>query len=109
MTSDPAFWADVYERFAQKISIDHLREGELDAIHLPLYSFAKRVVDLAGAAIGLALVAPVLAIVAIAIKIEDGGPILFTQDRVGFRGRVFCMHKLRSMLTVLPWRYWLMG
>lgn len=89
--------ADVYERFAQKVSIEHLREGELDDLKLPLYSGAKRFVDLCFASVGLLLALPMLAVCALLIKFEDGGPIVFSQDRVGWRGRVFLMHKLRSM------------
>ena len=89
--------ADVYERFAQKISIEHLREGELDDISPPLYGSAKRVVDLLFATVGLVATAPLLAVAAILIKVEDGGPIFFTQERVGWQGRIFRMFKLRSM------------
>jgi len=89
--------ADVYERFAQKVSIEHLREGELDDLELPLYSGAKRIVDLGAAFVGLLLALPLLAACALLIKVEDGGPIFFSQDRVGWRGRVFLMYKLRSM------------
>lgn len=89
--------ADVYERFAQKVSIEHLREGELDDLELPLYSSFKRVVDLGFATVGLLVAAIPLALCALLIKLEDGGPVLFTQERVGWRGRVFRMYKLRSM------------
>ena len=43
----------------------------------------KRALDIAGGAVGVALAAPLLALAALAIKLEDGGPILFRQTRLG--------------------------
>lgn len=60
---------------------------------------AKRLVDIVGATIGLVLFAPVLALVALAIKLEDGGPVLFRQRRVGQEGRTFDVFKLRTMVV----------
>jgi lipopolysaccharide/colanic/teichoic acid biosynthesis glycosyltransferase len=59
---------------------------------------AKRALDIAGAALGLAVAAPVLAVAAAAVKLEDGGPILFRQERVGRGGRPFRITKLRTMV-----------
>jgi lipopolysaccharide/colanic/teichoic acid biosynthesis glycosyltransferase len=57
----------------------------------------KRVVDIV-AALGLLIAsAPLCALVAVAIKLEDGGPVLFRQTRVGRRGSLFMLRKLRSM------------
>ncbi|HEY3337278.1 MAG TPA: sugar transferase [Propionicimonas sp.] len=58
----------------------------------------KRTWDAAGAAVLLLLASPVMALVALAIKIEDGGPVLFRQTRVGLRGEVFQCLKFRSMV-----------
>ena len=57
----------------------------------------KRVVDVVAAICLLALSAPLCALVAFAIKLEDGGPILFRQTRVGRGGVLFTLRKLRSM------------
>jgi lipopolysaccharide/colanic/teichoic acid biosynthesis glycosyltransferase len=57
----------------------------------------KRLFDASLAAAGLVLSAPLWAIFAAAIKLEDGGPIFFRQDRVGLNGRVFDALKFRSM------------
>ena len=57
----------------------------------------KRAFDAALAGFGLVVSAPLWAIVALAIKLEDGGPIFFRQDRVGLGGRVFAALKFRSM------------
>ena len=58
---------------------------------------AKRVFDVAFACIGMALAAPVLIVAAVAIKVSDGGPVLFRQTRVGRHGTPFTMFKLRTM------------
>ena len=59
----------------------------------------NRLVDVALAGIGLVLTSPVLAAAAAAIKLEDGGPVLYRQTRVGKDGRDFEVLKLRSMLV----------
>ena len=58
---------------------------------------AKRLFDLAAAGIGLVLLSPLLLIVALAIKLDDGGPVMFVQRRVGRGNRFFAMRKFRSM------------
>jgi exopolysaccharide biosynthesis polyprenyl glycosylphosphotransferase len=57
----------------------------------------KRTYDVAGSALLLLLASPVMAAVALAIKLEDGGPVLFRQTRVGLRGQEFACLKFRSM------------
>jgi len=57
----------------------------------------KRFFDLLGASIGLMLSAPVIAISALAIKLESTGPVFYRQERVGEGGRRFMILKLRSM------------
>ncbi len=57
----------------------------------------KRILDLAGATAGLLLLALVYPIVALAIKLDSEGPVLFKQDRIGKNGRVFKLYKFRSM------------
>jgi lipopolysaccharide/colanic/teichoic acid biosynthesis glycosyltransferase len=59
----------------------------------------NRVADVAGAAFGLVLASPFLAAAAVAIKVEDGGPILFRQERVGKDGVPFELLKLRTMVV----------
>jgi exopolysaccharide biosynthesis polyprenyl glycosylphosphotransferase len=57
----------------------------------------KRVLDLAGAAIALVILSPLFALIAIAIKTGDRGPVLFRQHRIGLHGRPFRVAKFRSM------------
>ena len=59
----------------------------------------KRGFDILVSGAGLVVFAPVSLLIAIAIKLEDGGPVLFTQDRVGRHGRVFPAFKFRSMVV----------
>jgi lipopolysaccharide/colanic/teichoic acid biosynthesis glycosyltransferase len=59
---------------------------------------AKRGLDVLGAAIGLALLAPLLPFVALAIRLDSRGPVFFGQTRCGKDGRPFQMWKLRSMV-----------
>lgn len=61
--------------------------------------FTKRLFDILLSGIALVLLSPVLIITAIAIKIEDGGPIFFKQDRVTIGGKVFSILKFRSMIV----------
>ena len=58
----------------------------------------NRALDVAGASLGLALASPALAVAALAIKLEDGGPVLYRQRRVGRDGREFELVKLRTMV-----------
>ena len=59
----------------------------------------NRAADVVGASIGLALASPLLAAAALAIKLEDGGPVLYRQRRVGHQGRDFDLLKLRTMVV----------
>lgn len=59
----------------------------------------KRLFDITLSGIGLIGSAPLWAIIAAAIKIEDGGPVFFPQQRVGLGGRVFTALKFRSMIV----------
>jgi lipopolysaccharide/colanic/teichoic acid biosynthesis glycosyltransferase len=58
----------------------------------------KRLFDFTSASLGLLVLAPVIAVVAVLIRFKLGSPILFTQDRPGLNGKVFKMMKFRSML-----------
>lgn len=66
----------------------------------PLWQYvAKRLLDIAVSAAGLALLAPLAALIALVIRVESRGPIFFVQERSGLRGRVFRMFKFRSMIS----------
>jgi lipopolysaccharide/colanic/teichoic acid biosynthesis glycosyltransferase len=59
----------------------------------------KRALDITGSAAAIGLFSPVFIGTALMIKVEDGGPILFKQKRVGKGGRMFDMLKFRSMVV----------
>jgi sugar transferase EpsL len=60
----------------------------------------KRFIDLSGALVGLVISAPLLAAVAIAIRLRMGSPVLFRQVRPGLNGRLFAIYKFRTMLDL---------
>jgi lipopolysaccharide/colanic/teichoic acid biosynthesis glycosyltransferase len=59
----------------------------------------NRALDAAGAGVALAVSSPLLGLAALAIKLEDGGPVLYRQRRVGLRGEEFELVKLRTMVV----------
>lgn len=72
------------------------------APHPSLYGvgrFFKRAIDIVGSLLGLSLLAPVLLLVAIAIKFDSPGAVIFKQRRVGLNGVEFDMYKFRSMVV----------
>jgi lipopolysaccharide/colanic/teichoic acid biosynthesis glycosyltransferase len=64
-----------------------------------LSSARKRALDVLGALVGLALSSPVLAVAALAIRLEGGGHYIYKQRRVGRDGVPFDLYKLRTMVT----------
>lgn len=95
--------ADLFDMGSARIKMD-LFAG------VPLISFApvafddgslllKRLFDITAVILASPIVAPVLLLVALAIKLDDGGPVFFSQERVGLRKRPFRMYKFRSMVT----------
>jgi lipopolysaccharide/colanic/teichoic acid biosynthesis glycosyltransferase len=63
------------------------------------YTTAKRLLDIAVSLSALALAAPLFLIVALCVKLTDGGPVFFRQKRVGLHGRPFDFFKFRSMIV----------
>jgi lipopolysaccharide/colanic/teichoic acid biosynthesis glycosyltransferase len=58
----------------------------------------KRLLDVTLSGLGLLASMPIWAAIAVAVKLEDGGPVFYTQDRVGEGGRIFTVFKFRSMV-----------
>ncbi len=92
---------DFYEKLFGKIWVDGLHSEWLVYAegfrHSRASEFAKRSIDIAFSAMLLLVTAPVMAIVAIAIKLDSDGPVLFRQVRVGLHGKTFVLCKFRSM------------
>lgn len=64
----------------------------------PVYRASSRVLDLGLSSLGLALFSPLFLYLAVKIKLEDGGPIFYSQTRLGQGGRTFKIWKFRSMI-----------
>ena len=81
-----------------KVEISHLSENTLGSVlpSLP-YLRIKRVVDVALAAFALPVLMIPMCVVALAIRLDSRGPVLFRQMRVGFRGKLFVVLKFRTM------------
>jgi len=94
-------WATFYEKQTGKILVTNLRPSFLifsDGFKKTNTTrMVKRVMDIALAFAGLVVSLPIMAIVASLIKLTSKGPVLFRQQRVGERGRVFILKKFRSM------------
>ena len=63
-----------------------------------LYSYFKRIIDFIIAFISLVLLSPIMIVVAIAIKLDSKGPVIFKQERTGKYGKVFKVWKFRTMV-----------
>ena len=63
----------------------------------PVYEVCKRIFDVVMCVLALIVLSPVLLVVAIAIKCQDGGPVFFKQERLTKGAKVFGMYKFRSM------------
>ena len=93
--------ASVYEEYTGKIAVENLRPSWLifssgfQGVHA--LRAAKRASDVAAALVGLTLFAPVMLVIAIAVRLTSRGPALYHQMRVGRGGGVFMVHKFRSM------------
>ncbi len=93
--------ASVYEEYTGKIAVENLRPSWLifstgfrkTAALLGL----KRAFDLTVASVGLVLALPLMGLIAAALKLSSRGPVFYHQERVGLQGRIFTVHKFRSM------------
>jgi sugar transferase (PEP-CTERM system associated) len=91
----------VYEEYTGKIAVENLRpswlifsEGFRKSRAL---SAGKRLLDVVLASIGLIIGLPILAMVALAVRLTSSGPVFYNQRRVGVHGRIFTVHKFRTM------------
>ncbi len=93
--------ATFYESAAGQILVDEITPdwflfSDLQA-HCEEYSTMKRLFDIVVSIIGLCVSLPFYPLLALAIKLEDGGPVFYSQDRVGKNGAVFKLYKFRTM------------
>ena len=96
-----AHLATIYEKYTGKIAVENLRPSWLifsDGFRKGrVHDLVKRALDIAFAATGLLLALPIMLLVAIAVRLSSRGPAMYHQERVGQYGRVFVLHKFRSM------------
>ena len=97
---------EVHERLTEKLAIESLTPSFLffsgDFTKSRFQMALRRVVSLVFALVGLVLTAPLMALIALAIKLDSYGPVFFVQDRAGLRGRTFRLVKFRTMHPVPP-------
>jgi lipopolysaccharide/colanic/teichoic acid biosynthesis glycosyltransferase len=88
----------IEESLTGRVAIEHLSENTLGSL-IPGIIFAKfkRAGDIVTALVALPLFAPFLLLVALLIKLDSPGPVLFFQQRMGYRGQPFLMYKFRTM------------
>ncbi|PJM74054.1 galactosyl transferase [Bifidobacterium primatium] len=88
---------------AHRLYLRNIQGMPVLTLRLPQYGFGtrmiKRAFDLVLAILAIIASSPIMIATAIAIKIDDGGPVFYGQKRIGLRGRPFHMIKFRSMVT----------
>jgi sugar transferase (PEP-CTERM system associated) len=93
--------ASVYEEYTGKIAVENLRPSWLlfseGFRKTRLLTACKRAIDAAAALAGLIVLSPIMLVVAVLVKATSRGPVLYHQKRVGQYGRLFTVHKFRSM------------
>jgi exopolysaccharide biosynthesis polyprenyl glycosylphosphotransferase len=94
----------LFSEFAERLPARYLDErwvataDGFRTLNETSFQVPKRLVDICLAFTGLLLSSPLLALAAVLIKLEDGGPVFYSQERVGKGGKTFRVHKLRTMV-----------
>ena len=95
---------EAYERIAGKLAVESLRPSSVifsKDFHKSRWQIGvRRVLSALVAAIGLVIIAPFMAVIALLIKLDSPGPVFFRQERIGMGGRHFWLFKFRTMLPV---------
>lgn len=90
----------VKEALTGRVEIEHLSENTFGSLNPDaFYLKVKQAIDWVAALVVLVLGAPVLLAIALCIRLDSPGPVLFTQKRIGFRGRPFTVYKFRTMVV----------
>jgi len=94
---------DMYDIMLGHVKMNHIHGAVLIKIEqelMPRWQMVtKRIIDVVGSALALVLLLPVLAIVALRVRLSSPGPILYKQERIGKGGKPFQILKFRSMRT----------
>jgi exopolysaccharide biosynthesis polyprenyl glycosylphosphotransferase len=90
-----------YERFTRRLAVESLTPSALifgDGFRVSRAQLAlKRVMSVVIASVALVVTAPLIALIALGIKLESRGPVFFIQERIGLGGRPFRLIKFRTM------------
>lgn len=82
----------------KQLIVDDAPFLEITAAHMTLNQrIIKRLMDLCISGLALVVLSPLMLLIALCIRLEDGGPAIFRQRRVTIRGRVFTIYKFRTM------------
>lgn len=94
--------AKVHREYADSVLVSESDVGELVDVDLepwdPLDHLGKRLFDIVFATVGLVAFAPLMLVIAVAIKLDSPGPVLYSQDRTAGFGETFPVYKFRSMV-----------
>jgi exopolysaccharide biosynthesis polyprenyl glycosylphosphotransferase len=93
----------VFETLGPSVEVDDVEGITLLGLHPPVLSrssrFLKRSVDVLGSGLLLVVLAPLMALIALAVKLDSKGPVFFAQERIGKEGRRFKLRKFRTMVV----------
>jgi exopolysaccharide biosynthesis polyprenyl glycosylphosphotransferase len=96
-----AYLADVFQSSLGRPSYEQTGRFPVVRMHVVTDDhrmLVKRAMDLVGGAVGLAMAAPVMLVIVVAIKLSGPGPVIFSQQRFGLNKRRFAMYKFRTMV-----------
>jgi exopolysaccharide biosynthesis polyprenyl glycosylphosphotransferase len=94
----------LFSEFAERLPASYLDErwvataDGFRAFNETSFQVIKQLMDVSFAFLGLLVCSPIVALAAVLIKLQDGGPVFYTQERVGTGGTTFRIHKLRTMV-----------
>ena len=91
----PGNWPEAGVDFIGDVPVVTLHHEHVPSVEL----FVKRVLDIMGAVVALAWASPIMAIVALLIRLDSRGPIIYGAERTGAKGRRFRCYKFRSMVS----------
>ena len=95
---------ELYEHLTGMVPIEHIGDNWFVSLPMDLaetslfYAFASRLFDIFSAGLGLILLLPLFPLIALAIRLDSPGPIIYSQERVGKGGKRFLIYKLRTMV-----------
>jgi exopolysaccharide biosynthesis polyprenyl glycosylphosphotransferase len=90
----------VYEQHSGRTPLSYLtNENFIELASRPFYHYLKRIPGLVLSCLIGVVMLPVMLITALIIKLESGGPVFFTQQRIGKNGNLFTLYKFRSMVA----------